>query len=238
MTVCIYGLVDPRTEEIRYIGKTEQIPDCRLTQHVHRARTTDRNTHLLNWLRLMLDADMVPSITILEIVDAGGPDWQEREREWIAHGHESGWPLTNSTSGGEGIIDPSPEVRKARSVRMKGNKYASGNLNAVGKRSDAFRKRMAEVAKVTRNALGHTLDEETRKTISNKLKMYYANGGERMRGERQAQSKLTEQDVRTIRQRYAEGNVSYRALAGDYGLSYSAIRNAATGRSWRHLEEE
>lgn len=33
MTCYIYALVDPRTQEIRYIGQT-MYPDSRLTQHI------------------------------------------------------------------------------------------------------------------------------------------------------------------------------------------------------------
>jgi len=109
--------------------------------------------------------------------------------------------------------------------------------NASGKRSDAFRRRMAQVARETKNALGHMLDEETKERISKKLQDYYANGGETMKGERNGHSKLTEKDVIDLRKQYSQGGVSLRSLAKEYGMSHESIRKAITGVTWTHIGE-
>lgn len=44
------------------------------------------------------------------------------------------------------------------------------------------------------------------------------------RGERSAKSKLTDAQVRAIRERYAAGGVSYASLAAEYGMSHDGIR--------------
>lgn len=234
MPDCIYALIDPRTDQIRYVGKTGQRLSYRRTQHMRRARMCDDNLHSLNWLRELLAEGMIPEVSILEVLSPG-VDWQARERFWITHGFAEGWPLTNMTEGGEGTVSPSAELRQARSERMMDNDYAVGNRNAAGKRSKAFCRRMAEVAKLTKNALGHTVSEETRKEISENLKAYYQNGGQAVRGQENGQAKLTTDQVREIRQRYANGGVSMRGLAKEYPVTYSTVRNIIHRQYWQHI---
>lgn len=58
--------------------------------------------------------------------------------------------------------------------------------------------------------------------------------GRHRNGERCKQSKLTEADVRLLRQHRASGG-SVRALAREMGWNYSAARNAANGTNWKHV---
>jgi hypothetical protein len=235
MTDCIYGLVDPRSNEVRYIGKTNQKPSYRLVQHLHQAETQDGNSHLLNWLRQLLAEGLAPDIRILEVLEEWA-DWQERERIWIAQTRAAGWRLTNMTDGGEGTLNPSKEIRQQRSERMKGNTYAVGNRNAAGKRSQEFCERMAEIARQNKNALGHTVSQEARDGISESLKQFYQSGGERMAGEKNGQAKLTAERVREIRKRHAAGGISMRALGRQYGMSASAIEKVIHRETWKHVE--
>jgi hypothetical protein len=55
------------------------------------------------------------------------------------------------------------------------------------------------------------------------------------RGERNAHSKLTEQDVREIRGRHQRGDASYRKLAAEYGVTFGLISHVVNGRAWRHV---
>jgi len=54
-------------------------------------------------------------------------------------------------------------------------------------------------------------------------------------GEAQHASKMTEDQVREIRARYAGGGVSQRALARDYGLAQATLRAIICHRSWKHV---
>lgn len=56
----------------------------------------------------------------------------------------------------------------------------------------------------------------------------------RVRGERSPHAKLTEDDVREIRRRVANGEAK-RALAREFGVSDTLIRYVATRRAWRYL---
>jgi hypothetical protein len=57
------------------------------------------------------------------------------------------------------------------------------------------------------------------------------------RGERHSFSKLTEDDVRAIRQERAERNTKLRDLAAKYGTTMANIAVVVRGETWRHLLE-
>lgn len=54
-------------------------------------------------------------------------------------------------------------------------------------------------------------------------------------GEQHANSKLTEEDVRTIRQRVATGGVSMYRLAKDYGVTLSLVSRIVRRIIWKHV---
>ncbi|QDF18885.1 HNH endonuclease [Gordonia phage SCentae] len=58
----------------------------------------------------------------------------------------------------------------------------------------------------------------------------------RARGERVAQSKLTEDAVREIRRRYTAGGVSQQSLADEFGVNQTKISDVVRRRTWRHVE--
>lgn len=55
------------------------------------------------------------------------------------------------------------------------------------------------------------------------------------RGERHSMVKLTEVQVRTIRDQYAAGGVSYSDLASEYGVCKATVSHIVNGRLWKHL---
>jgi hypothetical protein len=56
------------------------------------------------------------------------------------------------------------------------------------------------------------------------------------RGEQQWRARFTEEQVVTIRQRYAAGGVSTLALAKDYGVTPRAIQCIVKRITWKHVE--
>ncbi len=96
MTTFIYGLKDPLTKEIRYIGKSDS-PSSRYQNHLSMS-AADVNRHKKNWIKSLQQQMMRPELVILERVN--DESWEERERWWIAKGRKDGWPLTNLSEGG------------------------------------------------------------------------------------------------------------------------------------------
>lgn len=56
-----------------------------------------------------------------------------------------------------------------------------------------------------------------------------------LRGERVGSSKLTEEQVRDIRDRYANTDTSQEKLAAEYGVIRESIRDILKGKNWAHV---
>ena len=110
----VYGLVDPRSLEIRYVGKSSSGLD-RPKAHRHPCnlkKACARNV----WLRELFSAGLNYGIVILESISDPKMRsslcwWQpghssrlsDTERWWIAYGRCSGWNILNTTDGGGGV---------------------------------------------------------------------------------------------------------------------------------------
>jgi len=56
-----------------------------------------------------------------------------------------------------------------------------------------------------------------------------------LRGEAMPTSRLTEQDIRELRRRYALGDTSFALLAKEYGVAQGTVRLAVRGINWAYL---
>lgn len=95
----IYGLVDPATRELRYVGKTQQRPAQRKAYHESLARRRGRKSPVYCWIRSLHAGGNRPEMIELETVVTG--DWREAETFWIAYARALGARLTNCTAGGD-----------------------------------------------------------------------------------------------------------------------------------------
>lgn len=103
----IYGLIDPRNSQIRYIGKADN-PTDRYKRHFWQMAG---NAHKVNWLRSMKNVGIMPDIEILEKVPYS--QWKSSEIFWISYYRYIGADLTNWDMGGLSgpIYSPSDETR-------------------------------------------------------------------------------------------------------------------------------
>jgi hypothetical protein len=97
----IYGLVDPFTKELRYIGKS-----CsgliRPRNHFKPSELCHK-THKVHWIKSVLSQNKKPEIVIIEQHD--NPELlDEAEQFWIEYYKSIGSRLTNSTNGGKGTL--------------------------------------------------------------------------------------------------------------------------------------
>jgi len=96
----IYKLIDPRTNEIKYIGKTKKIDiNKRLICHI-RMSLKNSKTKKEKWICSLLSKNIKPIIEIIE--KCSEYNREQREIYWIKFYNEI-YNLTNSTSGGDGI---------------------------------------------------------------------------------------------------------------------------------------
>jgi hypothetical protein len=176
--VSIYGLRDPRTREIRYVGKTTYPLKHRLMQHLNPSRLRAK-TYKNAWLKTLLNAGLQPEILLLEHVPA--PQWPEAETRWIGQLPN----LTNLTTGGDGTSGwvPPTEYRTKLSALMKGRVFTEDWRKKISESqrgrvftdehrarlSAAQRKRThSEVTrqKMSRAMTGKTLSLDSRKRLS------------------------------------------------------------------------
>lgn len=250
----VYALCDPFVDDpilrIRYIGVTHRTLQQRLRGHLQKVKSGDR-THRSNWIRKLLAAGVQP---LIEIVDSGVDDvgrvWDVTEIVWIKHFRDMGCPLTNATDGGQGA-PLSLETRAKLSEMAKKRKPSSETRAKIGR---ALRGRTISVAirvkisaalkgrvitpewreKIARSHTGFRHSDETKALISGITK------GRKMpehlvlrnRGSSNGNSRLTEEQVRSIRLRYKAGGVSQQKLADEVGVSQSVVSRIIRKIQW------
>lgn len=166
--VYIYGLVDPRNGEVRYIGKTVN-PSHRLCEHLRDART--KQNHRARWIACILRDGITPLLRVLQEATAG--TWSEIERQQIATHREAGCRLTNGNAGGLGSHNPTEEARgKMRASAQKRSPEHRAKLSMARQRQSPptlGQKRSAETrAKIAENS--RNISDETRAKRSVALK--------------------------------------------------------------------
>mgnify|MGYP001589053757 CR=1 FL=1 len=149
----IYGLTDPRTFELRYVGRS--------SSGLRRARGHSTPTslrlhdHCHRWIRELVEHGLRPIAAVVESCPDGHPDpnsWlNERERYWIALKRAEGCPLTNISDGGAGLSGRKWSVEQTETMRRKmtGRKF-----------SKEIRARMSESHKGKRPPLSSAFGKE------------------------------------------------------------------------------
>lgn len=89
----IYGLYDPRTDELRYIGKARNSKK-RLAQHL---RETHRRTPVYDWINSLRKIGIAPIVKVLSSVEEG--EWEHEERRLIFESRLTAPNLLNLADG-------------------------------------------------------------------------------------------------------------------------------------------
>jgi group I intron endonuclease len=118
----IYGLIDPITNQLRYVGKSIN-PKNRLRKHI-----SERNLHDSykdRWVRKLYNLDLRPELIIIDVINNETDDWRFWEVFYISYFKSIGCNLTNGTLGGD--QPPSTKGRKqSLETRTKMSKSKSG----------------------------------------------------------------------------------------------------------------
>lgn len=116
--VYIYVMIDPRTDEIRYAGKTDNPPQ-RFKDHLRLVREGHDHSHKAMWLKQLFALGLLPIFKIVK--DTTQAEWIEDERTIIRSLRANGVRLTNLAPGGEGG-DPEPMLNGYKRKFEKGCK--------------------------------------------------------------------------------------------------------------------
>lgn len=199
----IYGLVDPRTNQIRYIGKTNQPLNSRLSAHLRDMSSC----HRVHWLNELATLGLRPAIVVLEQVEGAWP-WQESERYWIAQAKADGWPLTNNTSGGDGVADLPAATRQRISSVWIGRKHSAETKRKIGASSAERRHSPERRARMSAKMAGRVISWTDKISAANR--------------------KLSAEQVAEIQSRLATGELS-KALAAEFGVHKDTIKIVKRG---------
>lgn len=112
----IYGLVDPRSNCVRYVGATTRTPQIRVSELVSHAKS--RGMAVGDWLAELAGQHLRPGCLVLE---ADPPDGAAAEARHIANLQKQGAGLLNVALGGPGA----PGIRHTEEIRQR---LAAANL--------------------------------------------------------------------------------------------------------------
>lgn len=142
MIVYIYALVDPNTDEVRYIGKTNNLKR-RLGDHCNKGMPGN-NPHKSHWIAKLRAEGKKPKIIVLQECDSD--TWEEAESHWISHYRSIGARLTNVLSGGRSARDFQPRARSTK-LRISKPKPAS-TIASLHVTKDMYERLMAHIGPI------------------------------------------------------------------------------------------
>lgn len=143
--IFIYILVDPISNQIRYVGKTTDVKR-RIRRHISERFLHD--SYKDRWIRKLIDNNHYPEIETIDIVSKD--NWGYWEQFYISYFNFLGCNLTNGTIGGD--EPPSTKGRKHTSEsKLKMSNTKKGKpipwLNNGLERTDEHRKNLSKSCK-------------------------------------------------------------------------------------------
>jgi len=163
--VFIYGLMDKKTNTLRYIGKTTDLKR-RFRRHINERFLHD--SHKDRWIRKVFDDGQEPELLLIDVVNK--TEWQYWEKFYISYYKFIGCNLTNGTDGGD--EPPSTKGRKhTGEAKLKMSKTKKGKpipwLNNGKARSEKHRNNLSKSLKgrVSPNK-NKKFDDELKKKLS------------------------------------------------------------------------
>lgn len=167
----VYGLCDPRSSGIRYVGMTKNSPHERLRSHCYESRNPQRRTTWrTRWIGSLLDEGVTPVVVMLTHMKSDDPGpLGDLEAFWIGRLRDMGHQLVNTAPGGEGRRGPmSDEAKRKMSLAGKGRPKSPETRARMSAAQKGRKKpprthewRASHSAKMT----GHKHSEETKRKI-------------------------------------------------------------------------
>ena len=123
--VVIYGIVDPISNQLRYVGQTSNFIK-RKSSHIRTALKGTNNSHLYNWLSSLFRSSINPEFIIFE--ECNIKDLDDLEVFYIDYFKMIGCNLTNSCVGGNSRrgFKMRESSKKIVSEKLKGNSWNKG----------------------------------------------------------------------------------------------------------------
>lgn len=244
----VYALCDPDTGDVRYIGKTVDV-----RRRLYRHRHENDGSYRARWLAKLTSAGQSPVFKLLEVVEVG-ENWAAVERRWIRDGRAAGWPLTNTTNGGDGMdgYKWTAEDRRKLSAALKGRTLTPEWKRKVGEASkgriDGVKNPKASLTPSLVRAIRQEYADQrlSYSAISEKYGVTKAQVGKIVRGEvwqsaggpiqaARPAKKLSDDQVQEIRRLAQLRIIPQSAISKRFGISQSLVNMIATGKRWGNL---
>jgi group I intron endonuclease len=170
MQIFIYGLYDPRNDELRYVGKSKN-PKHRLFEHINTVKNGEISSKA-KWLKELIDNGYIPLVKILEKTNAD--NWEEVEKRWIEKCRLEGLNLLNVAEGGSNPPDWLGRKQSIFHIRKRVEaRQAKGNYH----HSDETKRKLSEKKKGTQAGpnnpfYGKHHTEETKQKIKTNNSWY------------------------------------------------------------------
>jgi hypothetical protein len=187
MKTYIYILIDPTSQQVRYIGKTKNL-SRRYSQHI--SECSKIRNHKNNWILSLKNIGLKPEMVVID--ECENNDWVFLEQWYIQLFKTWDCNLTNLTLGGEGVYghEPSKESIEKRANKLRGQKRPAefgARISAIvkgRKYSEEVKKRASIAAKkrgispenrlkmnIAKKESKWNHSEEAKKRISEKMKI-------------------------------------------------------------------
>lgn len=245
----IYILIDPTTDEVRYVGITKRMPHQRYAGHIQDAKRGILR-YVSRWVLSLLQHGNKPIMEVIEqTVD------KNREKFWVKFYRESGSRLTNLTDGGDGtpghVVSSEvkdriraaaikrwadPEFKAARRAECKGHDVSAETRKKIG---DANRGRKVPGKKMPPFSAEHRRKLSIAgkgKKMNRKIHGIHSHPERFPRGQDRKTAKLKDENVRFIREEYAAGRMSQAALGRMFSLHPGTIHLIVRRKKWKHIE--
>lgn len=152
--IIVYGVIDPRTNEIGYVGVTKQNLHDRAIGHACCKGNSPRS----RWFQELRSAEIEPDFFALQELEVD-EDWMEAERFWIAYWKFLGAHLTNRTKGGDGPKDLERSTKTRQKMRYNALRQFSDPISKeewlialrLSRGAPQSRKKMSRIAKEVQN---------------------------------------------------------------------------------------
>ena len=224
----IYGLLDPETQQLRYVGYTSN-KIKRYSKHHSLKVLANDFSHKANWIKSLIAKGLKAEMMIIEEF-ATAEELPEAEIKYISNYRNVGYDLTNSTDGGEGQQNPSEETRKKMGSGQRGKPSPM-----KGKKHTAEAKqKMSESHKgLPSSWVGRKHTDEARKKQSESHigKPSWRKGKTGFISKRR---KLTNEQVKQIREEYKPGDNKTK-IAEKYNIDRSCISDILENKIYKEV---
>jgi predicted GIY-YIG superfamily endonuclease len=224
----LYGLFDPRNNELKYIGYTKNLKQ-RLLAHCSKSRLKN-NSHKNNWIKSLTSSELEPDVITIEWYETLN-DALIAEVELIEYYKSIGCDLTNVTNGGDPgyTYIPSPETR-VKISKSGGHKQTVETRAKISRKMKGKKKKPMKEStkqKLREANLGKKIPQEVIEKKSATFKITIANrepykAPEDVKIKQVAGNKsykLTQAKIISIRELYSSGDYTQAQLADMFGVS-------------------